>query len=74
MSAIAMRFLGAENLKHAVTLRTCVDDDCFLLDVNMISKRLRMETVVDVATQAVSMEDHLSENAEINLSEDQIWQ
>lgn len=67
--------LGAGILKHPVTLGTwSVDDDCFLLDDDGISKRLRMETVVESATQAVSAKDHVSENLEIDISEDHIWQ
>ena len=45
-------------------------DDCFLLDEDGISERLRLETVVEAET----VKAQLSEDTEINIFEDRIWQ
>ena len=63
--------LGAELLKRSVTLGVWSGkDDCFLLDEDGISERLRLEAVVEAATVKVQ----LSEDTEISIFEDQIWQ
>ena len=62
--------LGAELLKRSVTLGVWSGkDDCFLLDEDGISERLRLETVVEAETVKVQ----LLEDADINIVEDQIW-
>jgi hypothetical protein len=66
--------LGAELLKQPVTLDVWSGkDNCYLLDEDGISERLRLETLVEAATK-VHVKDQSSGDAEINISEEPIWQ
>jgi len=67
--------LGAELLKEPVTLGVwSAEDDCFLLDEDGISERLRLETVVEAAIQAETGKGQVSDDGEVDIFEDQIWQ
>ncbi|GAB7332432.1 hypothetical protein MBLNU13_g04237t1 [Cladosporium sp. NU13] len=67
--------LGAELLKEPVTLGVwSAEDDCFLLDEDVTSERLKLETVVEVAIQAETVKDQVSNDGEVDIFEDQIWQ
>jgi hypothetical protein len=48
-------------------------DNCYLLDEDGISESLRLETLVEAATK-VHVKDQSSGDAEINISEEPIWQ
>jgi hypothetical protein len=67
--------LGAERLKEPVTLGVwSAKDGCFQLNDDRTDEYLRMETVVEAANQAASARVTSSVDAEMNISEDQIWQ
>jgi hypothetical protein len=67
--------LDAELLKRPVTLGVWIGKgNCYLLDEDGISERLRLESLVEAAIQAERLEEHSSGDAEINISEDPIWQ
>lgn len=67
--------LGAERLKEPVTLGVwSAKDGYFQLDDDRTDEYLRMETVVEAAIQAASARVTSSVDAEMNISEDQIWQ
>jgi len=67
--------LGAERLKEPVTLGVwSAENDCFLLEEDGISERLRLETVVEAAIQAETGKGQLSDDGVVDISEDQILQ
>jgi hypothetical protein len=67
--------LGAELLKKPVTLGVwSAKDGCFQLDDDGISERLRLETVIEAAIQAETGKGQVSDDREVDMFEDQIWQ
>ena len=48
-------------------------DNCYLLDEDGISERLRLESLVEAAIQG-NVKDQFSGDADIDIFEDSIWQ
>jgi hypothetical protein len=66
--------LGVGLLKQPATLGIwSVKDGSFLLDEAKVSERLRMETMIEAATQATTAKDESYGSAEIAVFEGQIW-
>jgi hypothetical protein len=66
--------LDDELLKRPITLGVWIGkDNCYLLDEDGISERLRLESLVEAAIQG-NVKDQFSGDADIDIFEDSIWQ